>query len=280
MSRKFKLVPGSGSDGNQYVVVDEDGKIKLAQSLDYEAFSNPSFSIRVECSDERGLVLQKNFTINIVDEDEVPTPAPAPDPSAIFSAFGGPCGSPGLPMALRLYEIGGLGGNGLKTDSNYNNKFKTDMCSHQINVPNQSYVKGFPGMTSLTSFFAAVWDGQIYAPVDGTYKFATISDDRAIFYIYQGGLAPTNRTLLVDDDYGNHGFAWSATGTIFLKKGLHPFQLRFTQQPPTHLGIILNWNYNGTNLVNNLTTIPRTAYFGPLAGQMYRLDTTNEPNWP
>lgn len=280
MARKFKLVPGAGSEGNQYVSVTEDGKVKLLQSLDYEAFNNPSFSIRVECFDERGLTIQKNFIINVVDEEEVPQPAPAPDPSAVFSAFGGPCGSPGLPMALRLYQIGGLGGNGLKTDSNYVNKFSTDMCSHQINVPNQSYTAGFPNMPGLIQFFAAVWDGQIYAPQDGTYTFATQSDDRAIFYIFQGGLAPTNRTLVIDDDYSNHGFAWSRRGQIFLKKGLHPFQLRYTQQPPTHLGIQLYWSWNGTSNQNNLVIVPRTSYFGPVANQMYRLDTTNEPNWP
>ena len=82
MARKFKLVSGAGSEGNQYVSVTEDGKVKLVQSLDYEAFNNPSFSIRVSCTDERGLSLEKNFNINVVDVEEVPQPAPAPDPSA------------------------------------------------------------------------------------------------------------------------------------------------------------------------------------------------------
>ena len=280
MARKFRLVSGAGSEGNQYVSVTEDGKVKLLQSLDYEAFNNPSFSIRVECYDERGLTMQKNFIINVIDEEEVPQPAPAPDPSQIFSPFGGPCGSPSLPMALRIYDIGPLAANGLKIDSNYVNKFAIDMCSHEINVPNQPYSLGFPQRPSLTQNFAAVWDGQIYAPKDGTYEFATRSDDRAIFYIFQGGLAPTNRTLVIDDDYSNHAWAWSRRGQIFLKKGLHPFQLRYTQQPRWFLGVELHWNWNGTSHQNNLTIIPRTSYFGPLANQMYRLDTVNEPNWP
>jgi len=280
MARKFKLIAGQGDSGNQYVSVTDDGKLKLAQTLDYESFNNPSFTIRVQCKDERDKIIEKIFTINVVDIYEEPVPSPAPDPSAIYSAFGGPCGNAGLPMALRLYQIGSIGGNGLKTDSNYINKYETNMCSHQINVPNQSYTAGFPDMPSLTSFFAAVWDGQIYAPYDGTYRFATQSDDRAILYIYQGGLSISNRTLVIDDDYGNHGFAWSATGTITLKKGLHPFQLRFTQQPPTHLGIILYWNLSGSTLGGSANIpIPRTTYFGPSKGQMYRLDTNNEPFW-
>ena len=66
MARKFKLVSGAGSEGNMYVSVSEDGKVKLLQSLDYEAFTNPSFSIRVECHDERGLAIQKNFKLMLL----------------------------------------------------------------------------------------------------------------------------------------------------------------------------------------------------------------------
>ena len=280
MAKKFRLVNGGGDSGNNLVEVSEDGKVKLKQTLDYESFPSPArFSIRVRCTDERGHFVEKSFTIDIGDEDEVPSPAPAPTANEIFSSFGGPCGTDSMPMSLRLYTIGSIGANGLKTDSNYVGKFNTNMCSHQINVPNQSYTSGFPDNRALTSYFAAVWDGQIYAPIDGTYEFATVSDDRAIMYIYQGGLSVSHRILIVDDDYRNHGFAWSSRGSIRLTKGLHPFQLRFTQQPPTHLGIVLYWNCNGTGFQNQMVVVPRTSYFGPLAGQMYKLDTANEPNW-
>tara|TARA_B110000305_G_C19428875_1_gene635154 strand:+ start:208 stop:1044 length:837 start_codon:yes stop_codon:yes gene_type:complete len=278
MSRKFKLVSGSGSGGNQYVNVSESGKITLSQALDYESFTDPSFSIRVECSDERGHSVFKNFTINILDEEEIPTPSPAPSPDAVFSDFGGPCSEPGFPLTLRLYKIGALGANGLKTDSNFVGKFNTRMCSHQINVPSQSYTVGFPNMPSLSSNFAAVWDGQIYAPVSGTYKFATTSDDRAILYMYQNGLSMSHRNLIIDDDYGNHPMQWSKTGTIFLDEGLHAFQVRFQQGPPTHLGVVLHWNINNVGaLTNNLTPVPREAYFSVLPGQIYILDTNGEP---
>lgn len=293
MARKFELVSGEGSEGNSYVNLSSTGEITLAKALDYEAFKNPVISIRVRCTDDEtqsikncerviGFTVEEVFKINVLDELERPPVTPNATSRDLFngSSFGGPCGSAALPMLLRIYggqsnrlaRFGTGWGNRftgkLRNDSSFQGKFTpgASMCSHQVNVPAQSYSAGFPGATSLTSFFAAVWDGQLWAPKTGTYKFYLITDDRSALYI--------NDTLVVNDDNNNHAPAPTSKGSIHLKTGLHKFHLRYTQQPPTQIACQLFWAIPG----GSFHVIPQEYFYGPVKGQVKKLDS-REPNW-
>ena len=71
----------------------------------------------------------------------------------------------------------------------------------------------------LPAPFSIEWQGSIYAPQDGRYRFATVSDDGSFVYI---------DTKLVVDNGGHHGDRL-AEGFIDLSKGLHQLVIRYFQ---------------------------------------------------
>src|SRR5665648_3378 len=83
---------------------------------------------------------------------------------------------------------------------------KSGTCDH----PNLS-------MAQIPDYFGLIFSGFVYAPVDGVYTFSTKSDDGSIFKI--------GNQLVVNND-GSHAEI-RAIGRIALKKGFHPFQLRY-----------------------------------------------------
>jgi len=72
-------------------------------------------------------------------------------------------------------------------------------------------------MAQIPDHFGFIFSGFVYAPVDGVYTFSTKSDDGSIFKI--------GDQLVVDND-GSHAEI-RAIGRIALKKGFHPYELRY-----------------------------------------------------
>jgi len=81
------------------------------------------------------------------------------------------------------------------------------------------------GTTGIISFAVAkindhigiVFNGYIYAPVDGIYTFSTTSDDGSLLRI-------GNQTIVNND--GSHS-AVRSSGRVALRKGMHPFELLY-----------------------------------------------------
>jgi hypothetical protein len=67
--------------------------------------------------------------------------------------------------------------------------------------------------------FGYVFTGYLDIPSDGIWNFAVRSDD--------GGLLEIDGKVVVDND-GSHS-AFTATGRIPLKKGMHPFRLSYLE---------------------------------------------------
>lgn len=78
--------------------------------------------------------------------------------------------------------------------------------------------------------FGYRFTGLIYAPVDGVYEFSSRSDDGSVLWI--GG------EKVVDND-GSHA-AIDAFGRIALRKGYHPFELRYIED---YEGEHLSWTW-------------------------------------
>ncbi len=66
----YTLVGGPGSTDNSSFTIDGSGNLKTAASFDYE--TKNSYSIRVRSTDQGALFVEKSFTINITDVDEIP----------------------------------------------------------------------------------------------------------------------------------------------------------------------------------------------------------------
>ncbi|WP_187694935.1 PA14 domain-containing protein [Fervidicola ferrireducens] len=79
-----------------------------------------------------------------------------------------------------------------------------------------------PMFGSLTDKFSAEYKGKIYAPVSGTYWFATDSDDASEIVI---------DGKVVASFYGGRGVSntWDIKGSIYLEAGWHDFICRFEE---------------------------------------------------
>ncbi len=100
----------------------------------------------------------------------------------------------------------------------------------EINVPKRSFSEGFPGITDRFEWFGIVYEGQITAPVDGTYKFTIQCDDGAVLWI--GG------TKVVDGD-GVHA-TQTYQGSIELTAGeTYSFLLKYFQGPRYEITLVL-----------------------------------------
>lgn len=79
-----------------------------------------------------------------------------------------------------------------------------------------------PMFGSLTDYFSAEYSGKIYAPVSGTYWFATDSDDASEVVVDNN---------VVASYYGGRGVSstWDIKGSIYLSAGWHDFVYRFEE---------------------------------------------------
>ncbi len=66
----YSLVAGAGDGNNSLFTLESNGTLKTAALLDFE--TSPSFSIRVQVSDENNASIDGNFTVLVTNENEAP----------------------------------------------------------------------------------------------------------------------------------------------------------------------------------------------------------------
>lgn len=80
-----------------------------------------------------------------------------------------------------------------------------------LNVPPQSFLAGFPGITKRFEWFAIDYSGKFWIEKPGLYRFRLVSDDGAMLYI--------DGQLIVDND-GVHSTE-VRLGSVRLAGGMH-----------------------------------------------------------
>lgn len=98
-----------------------------------------------------------------------------------------------------------------------------------LNVPPQSFTKGFPGVTKRFEWFAIDYEGRFWVPKQGRYMFALISDDGAKLYI--------DGKTIIDND-GLHP-PQQTNGGVTLSEGVHIVRVSYFQGPRTSLALML-----------------------------------------
>jgi len=96
-------------------------------------------------------------------------------------------------------------------------------------IPSRSFTEGFPGVTDRFEWFSLDYQGRIYIPVTGKYKFRLSSDDGSKLFL--------DNNLVIDDD-GVHMMT-DKSATVTLTQGNHPFRLQYFQGPPVQIGLQL-----------------------------------------
>lgn len=112
-----------------------------------------------------------------------------------------------------------------------------EIYNYVLNLPKQSFTKGFPGVTDQFEWFAIDFELDIFWPpeLSGEHEFRLNSDDGAALFI--------DRKLVINND-GMHGME-SKTGTYNLKMGKRKFRLAYFQGPKTEIGLILEYRKVG-----------------------------------
>jgi hypothetical protein len=98
-----------------------------------------------------------------------------------------------------------------------------------LNVPPQSFLIGFPGVTNRFEWFAIDYKGKFWIEHPGTYRFALRSDDGSRLYI--------DGKLLINND-GQHS-AQTEYGHLDLAGGIHTIRLSYFQGPRDMVALIL-----------------------------------------
>ena len=95
--------------------------------------------------------------------------------------------------------------------------------THSLNVPNQSFTKGFPGVTDRFEWFGIRYTGGFQVYQGGEYQFRCVSDDGSKVWI--------DGQLIINND-GVHP-ARGVSGKIYLTPGHHSIQVDYFQGPRT-----------------------------------------------
>lgn len=98
-----------------------------------------------------------------------------------------------------------------------------------LNVPPQSFLDGFPGVTSRFEWFAIDYNGRFWIENPGVYQFALTSDDGSKLYI--------DDKLAVDND-GVHP-PQVGTGSVKLSGGIHRIRVSYFQGPREYVALVL-----------------------------------------
>ncbi len=93
------------------------------------------------------------------------------------------------------------------------------LYTRQLNIGEQGYGAGFPGVKDRSQWFAIRYDGKFVPPVEGDYVFRLVSDDGSKLYV---------DTQLVADNDGGHG-PRSVPGRIHLSHGMHAIRVDYYQ---------------------------------------------------
>ncbi len=98
-----------------------------------------------------------------------------------------------------------------------------------LNIPPQSFTKGFPGVTKRFEWFAIDYKGKFWIEDPGRYDFALRSDDGSRLYI--------DERLVINND-GVHA-PWTEYGKIDLAGGVHSIRVSYFQGPREMVALIL-----------------------------------------
>lgn len=99
----------------------------------------------------------------------------------------------------------------------------------ELNIPQQDFQQGFPGVTKRFEWFAIDYTGRFWISKPGTYRFALTSDDGSKLYI--------DDELVIDND-GAH-VAITKTGETTLSGGIHRIRVSYFQGSKYELALVL-----------------------------------------
>ena len=101
--------------------------------------------------------------------------------------------------------------------------------TNSLNVPPQSFLQGFPGVTDRFEWFAIDYRGRFWIEKPGIYRFALTSDDGAKLYV--------DDDLTVDND-GIHP-PEVKMGSLRLSGGIHRMRVSYFQGPREEVALVL-----------------------------------------
>lgn len=99
----------------------------------------------------------------------------------------------------------------------------------KLDIPNQSFDKGFPGVTDRFEWFAIAYTGELHIIRGGTYEFRLNSDD--------GSRLMVDGQMIIDND-GQHGER-SRSGRVDLSSGTHRLRVEYFQGPRHYVALQL-----------------------------------------
>jgi len=119
-----------------------------------------------------------------------------------------------------------------------------------LNVTERSFDSGFPGVTDRFEWFAIRYTGTFQVENEGEYNFRLVSDDGSRLFI--------DGNKIIDDD-GVHP-AQSATGSVFLSKGIHQIEVDYFQGPRYYVALQLFWTTpGGTETISSPQYVPGSS---------------------
>ena len=98
-----------------------------------------------------------------------------------------------------------------------------------LNVPPQSFLAGFPGITNRFEWFAIDYSGRFWIENPGLYRFRLVSDDGAMLYV--------DGQLIADNDDVHQTQA--RLGSIRLAGGMHTIRVPYFQGPRDTVALML-----------------------------------------
>jgi hypothetical protein len=98
-----------------------------------------------------------------------------------------------------------------------------------LNIPPQSFLDGFPGVTKRFEWFAIDYTARFWIEKPGAYRFALVSDDGSRLYI--------DDREIIDDD-GIHS-AQRRAASVDLSSGIHQIRVSYFQGPRDYVALIL-----------------------------------------
>ncbi|OPZ31240.1 MAG: Autotransporter-associated beta strand repeat protein [Lentisphaerae bacterium ADurb.BinA184] len=120
-----------------------------------------------------------------------------------------------------------------------------------------------PYPTDYRTTYAVEYRGLVYIPSDGTYRFATSSDDRSAFWLDPTSDNPNYNDAIVQNRY-DQGVTRRQSSQLSLNEGYHEIIVRFTQGGGGH-GLYVEWDPTGGT---SFADIPGDRFFhgGSVAG--------------
>ena len=107
-----------------------------------------------------------------------------------------------------------------------------------LDIKPRRFDSGFPGITDRFEWFAIDYNGRAYIDRSKTYKFCLLSDDGSKLLI--------DGRLAIDND-GVHP-PREKCSLVYLRKGLHNFEVQYFQGPRYYVALVLSVYRNGKKI--------------------------------